>query len=109
MGVPFLFHAPFTESTFIEEIFQSQPCDSNGFISAKDDANIHPELSCSGLRTLLTELKPFFSPAISEHSTQFFNLHYETNRYRLITGIIDGLSMARATLLGKINPFPERT
>lgn len=53
MGVSFLFHTPFTESTFIEEICQSQQCDNNGFISAKDDANIHPKLFCSGLRTLL--------------------------------------------------------
>lgn len=53
MGVSFLCHTPFTEGTFIEVICQSQQCDSNGFISAKDDANIHPKLFCSGLRPLL--------------------------------------------------------
>lgn len=53
MGVYFLFYPPFTESNFIEEICQSQQCDSDGFISAKDDANIHPKLFCSGLRPLL--------------------------------------------------------
>lgn len=48
------FHIPFTESTFIEK----SASHSNGFISAKDDGNIHPKLFSSALRTLLQSENP---------------------------------------------------
>lgn len=78
------------------------------FFEHKIMADILPTTFCSGLKPPLTEFKPFCSPAI----LGTFSINFQPtlwNRYRLIIGITDGLSLVRVTLLGKINPFPWLT
>lgn len=63
---------------------------------------------CSELRPLLQSSSHSVALLFSEHFISSFQPRL-WNRYRLITGIIDGLSLVRVTPLGKINPFPEPT
>lgn len=72
-GSIFSFHIPFTESTFTEEIcpmalFQQKMM----LIYIQNFSVLDWELCC--------RVKALLHSCNSEHSIQFFNLHYETGR-----------------------------